>query len=249
MGKLAGERRALAAAVIGFYMSIFFLMSFLAPEGLGPAFGGLAGVYGAAFFGIVAGYFWARWFAIGIGISGLISAIMSIWQIGPEPMLVIYGATHAAASLVLWGGKMSEMFDGRPEWRTRFHLDEHATNRLGKSVIRVGVSLPYIVLYALAPRESAMTGAMIALGLAGAGAWALFRMRTWGILAIGGAALATATTLSSTQPLSLRLASNHTGSLHLDLMFLGIAATLLLAAAVAPFLAPATKYVRRSDEP
>ncbi len=244
MGKLAGERRALAAAVIGFYMSIFLLMSLLAEEGMGPAFGGLAGVYGVGFVGLVAGYFWGRWFAIGLGISGLITAVMSIWQVGPEPMLIIYGATHGAVSLALWGGKMSEMFDGRTEWRQRFHLDEHATKRLGKSVIRVGVSLPYIVLYALAPRESAMTGALVALGLATAGAWALFRMRTWGILALGGAAIATATTLCATQTYSANLASGTGGTLVMDLAALGVGATVLLAAAVVPFLAPAAKYIR-----
>lgn len=244
MGKLAGERRALAAAVIGFYMSIYFLVSFQAPAGWGAAFGGLAGVYAVAFVGIVAGYFWARWFAIGLGISGLISAVVSIWQIGPEPMLIIYGATHGVASLVLWGGKMAEMFDGRPEWRQRFHLDEQATNRLGKSVIRVGVSLPYIVLYALAPRESAMIGPLVALGLAAAGAWALFRLRTWGILALAGAAIATATTLTATQPLSRSLASGSTGSLRMDLLALGVGATVLLAAAVVPFVAPVAKKLR-----
>jgi hypothetical protein len=107
MGKLARERKALAAAVIGFYMSIYFLVSLQAPAGWGAAFGGLAGVYAAAFFGLVTGYFWARWFALGLGISGLISAGMSIWQIGPEPVLVFYGVTHALISIALWGGSVA----------------------------------------------------------------------------------------------------------------------------------------------
>jgi hypothetical protein len=164
---------------------------------------------------------------------------MSIWQMGPEPMLLIYGGSHAAISLMLWGGKMAEGFDGRAEWRERFHLDEHATNRLGKSVIRVGVSLPYIVLYALAPRESAMGGALLALGLAGVGAWALMRMRTWGILAIAGAAVATAVSLADTAQFAPM-----GGGVGLDLVALGLGATVLLAAAAAPFLAPAARFVR-----
>jgi hypothetical protein len=106
-------------------------------------------------------------------------------------------------------------------------------------VIRVGVSLPYIVLYALAPRESAMGGALLALGLAGVGAWALMRMRTWGILAIAGAAVATAVSLADTAQFAPM-----GGGVGLDLVALGLGATVLLAAAAAPFLAPAARFVR-----
>jgi hypothetical protein len=239
MRKLVGERRALAAAVLGFYMSIFFVNARVGPGELAPLFGGMTGVYGAAFVGLVAGYFWARWFAVGLGISAVISTIIGLFQIGLEPMLLVYGGTHAAISLALWGGSMAAFFDGRTDWRERFHLDEHAVNRLGKSVIRVGVSLPYIVAYALAPRDSMMASALGALALAGFGAWALMRLRTWGVLALAGAAALTAVSLLSTPAI---------GSLHggysVDLIALGLGATLLLAAAVAPFLAPVGRYVR-----
>ncbi|RMH36705.1 MAG: hypothetical protein D6689_21945 [Deltaproteobacteria bacterium] len=236
MGKLVGERRALAAAVLGFYMSIYFLVSLSAPGGWGAAFGGLAGVYAVAFVGLVAGYFWARWFAIGVGISGLVSGALSIWQIGPEPLLVFYGATHAVAALALWGGRMAEAFDGRSDWRDRFHMDENATHRLGKSVIRVGVSLPYIVLYALAPRDGAGT-AIAALALAAAGAYGLARLRTWGVFALAGAAVTAAASAAGALPATA-------SGVGLDVAGLGLAAGILLAAAAAPFAGPMVRYLR-----
>jgi hypothetical protein len=67
-------------------------------------------------------------------------------------------------------------------------MDEHAVQRLGRSVIRAGVSLPMVLIYGLAPKQSTMMvlslGALVlvVLGLRG-----LIRMRTWGVLAIGAA--------------------------------------------------------------
>ena len=141
---------------------------------------------------IVAGYFWARWFAMGLGLSGAISAMISVWQVGPEPVLVFYGGTHLAVAAVMWGKAMSGVFDGRKEWRERFRLDDNSTHKLGKAIVRAGVSLPYILMYALAPRTDAATTLAVAggAGLAVAGIWALTRMRTWGIFALAGSAVA-----------------------------------------------------------
>lgn len=238
MGKLTGERRAVAAAVLGFYMSIFFLTSLQAPAGWGRVFGALAGVYGVGFVGLVAGYFWARWFTIGLGLYGLIGAALSIWQIGPEPVLVFYGATHALASLVLWGDRMALPFDGRADWRSKYHLDENATHRLGKSIIRVGVMLPMIVMYALAPREGGMGLELVGLALLGAGAWGLMRMRSWGLLALGAGGVATLAGLSGD--------SDFTATVNGDqMMGLGLAAALLAIAAITPFAGPIARYVTR----
>ena len=77
-------------------------------------------------------------------------------SIGAEPVLLFVGGTHLAATLLLWGQAMSQPYDGQTEWRQRFHMDENSVQRLGKSVIKAGVSLPFILLYALMPRpESA----------------------------------------------------------------------------------------------
>lgn len=241
MGRLTGERRALAAAILAFYGFLFLIVSLQPPPGWGACFGGMAAVYGLGFFALVAGYFWARWYAIGLGISGLISAGVSLWQVGMEPVLLFYGGTHLGVSLVLWGAAMSSDFDGRPEWRERFHLDEGSTHRLGKAIMRVGVSLPYIVMYALAPRDDLDGALLIAAGttLALAGAWALIRLRTWGLLAIGTGAAALGLTLPTTQ-----VASQLSHTYALNLWLLGVGATFFLASALAPFAAPVARYLR-----
>ncbi len=226
-------------------MSIYFLVSIQAPEGWTAAFGALAGIYALGFVGLVAGYFWARWFSIGLGISGMISGVLSIWQVGPDGMLVFYAASHGIASLVLWGAAMARNFDGQETWRERYHLDEHATHRLGKSVIRVGVSLPYIVLYALAPREGAALTAVAAALLIGGGAYALIKMRTWGLAAMAAGVGVGALSLGDTQSTSFLVSGDTVYAL--DLVALGVGGLLLAAAAVAPFVGPIARYVVKGD--
>jgi hypothetical protein len=244
MARFTGERRALAAAVMAFYAFIFFLVAMAPPPGWGACFAALSGVYGLGFFALVAGYFWARWFAIGVGISGAVSAAISMWQIGPEPVLVFWGATHISASLILWGNGMAKAFDGRAEWRARFHMDENATHKLGRAVIRAGISLPYVVMYALAPRQDSMTELVVigGAGLAIAGIWGLIRMRTWGIAAMAGGAAVLVSTLSDSG-----YATAHGTGYTLDLTAVGLGAAMLLFAAVAPFVTPAARYVLKGE--
>ena len=85
--KLVGERRALAAAVMVFYFLFYGGIAFsgLVPE-LSRAFYAIAGVYGLAFFSLVAAYFWARWFAIGVALYGVIVGALGMWQVGAEPI-------------------------------------------------------------------------------------------------------------------------------------------------------------------
>jgi hypothetical protein len=242
MGRLTGERRAFAAALLAFYAFIYLLVALAPPPGWAACFAAMALVYGAGFFGLVAGYFWARWYAIGLGMSGLITAVFSVIQIGMEPVLLFYGATHGGVSLFLWGGGMSSAFDGRKEWRERFHLDENATHKLGKSVIRLGISLPYIVLYALAPKDGAGEAVFAALagGLVLTGVIAMFRMRTWGVAALAGGVLAMAASLVA-QPFDLAPFGN---GYALNLTAAGAAGLLLVAAALAPFVKPIARYLR-----
>ncbi len=241
MGRLTGERRALTAAVLAFYSLLFTVVALMPPPGWGRCFAALAGIYGLGFFALVAGYFWARWFVIGIGMSGLISAIISVVQIGFEPTLVFYGATHGAAAAFLWGKAMAERFDGRPGWRERFHMDENGSHRLGKAVIRLGVSLPYMIMYALAPRDgSAVELAVLGgVALAAAGMWAIVRLRTWGVFALGGAGVAALASLSATQHIA-PLGNGYA----VDIGSLGAAAGLLLIMAAAPFVGPMVRYLR-----
>lgn len=242
MGRLTGERRALAAALLAMYGFLYLLVSLQAPEGWGPAFGSLSFIYATGFVGVVAGYFWARWFVVGLGLSGFMTGVISLLQLGViEPSLVFYAGTHLAVTGLLWGNGMAKHFDGRQEWRKKFHLDESATNRLGKSVIRVGVSLPYVVLFALAPREGselAMLGGATVL----AGAWALSQMRSWALPALGAGAL-TMLVSAIGEPMLIPLKGDI--AMNLDLLACGAIGFTMLA--LAPFVNPVIKFLKADD--
>jgi len=198
------------------------------------AFVAIAGVYGLAFFALVAGYFWARWYAVGVGLYGVITAAVGMWQIGAEPVLLFVGGTHAAAALLLWGSAMSQPYDGQTAWRERFHMDDNAVQRLGRSVIRAGVSLPFVLLYALAPKpdSASLLASIVALALTGLGIRALVQMKTWGVLALGAAGVLL-TTLAGIDLLQ--------GD-GIAVLKPALAGVLLLAAAV-PFAAPMARWV------
>jgi len=242
MGVLTGERRAIVAAVLAFYGFFFLIVSLAPPPGWARCFAALAGVYGLGFFAVVAGYFWARWFAMGLGLSGAISAAISMWQVGPEPVLVFYGGTHLLISGFLWGKGMALAFDGRKEWRKRFHLDEPATHKLGKAIVRAGISLPYILMYALAPREGAggALAALAGMSLAVLGVSGLVKARTWGLVALSAGAAALAASLAMS-PTMVSFGSGYS----INVFFLGQMAVALLAIAVAPFAGPVFRYLRQ----
>jgi hypothetical protein len=234
--KLVGERRALAAAIMAFYFLFYGVLAYsqIAPD-FTKAFAAIAGVYGLAFFSLVAGYFWARWYAVGVGLYGVITAIVGIWQIGAEPVLLFMGGTHLAATIFLWGQTMSEPYDGQAAWREKFHMDDHAVQRLGRSVIRAGVSLPFILLYAFVPRPDSAGAilAIVAFVLAAVGLRGLIRLKTWGVLAIGLAGA-----------LVLTMVGADVAAHGFDAFAVRptIGAGLLISAVV-PFLAPIARFV------
>jgi hypothetical protein len=232
--KLVGERRALASAVMAFYFLFYAVIAYsqLLPD-FTKAFVAIAGVYGLAFFALVAGYFWARWYAVGVGLYGVITAAVGVWQVGAEPVLLFVGGTHLAATLMLWGNAMSEPYDGQTAWREKFHMDDNAVQRLGRSVIRAGVSLPFVLLYALAPKPetATMLASIVALCLTGLGIRALVQLKTWGVLALGAAGVLLATLAG------VDLLQGDGRALQP-----AIAGALLLAAA-APFAAPMVRWV------
>ncbi len=238
--RLTGERRAIAAAFLAMYGFLFLINALSVPDpGLVPLFGALAAIYALGFLGLVAGYFWARWFAIGLGLSGFLMGTLTMLQLGGiMGIFVFYALTHLAITAAMWGNGMSRSFDGRKEWRERFHLDESATNRLGKSVIRVGVSLPYIVLFALAPREGAGL-ALVGGGMVVAGAWALTKMRSWSIPALAAGAV---TMLIATIDAPSAVVLSGDVGINLDLVALG--AIGFTTAALAPFVTPVVRFLR-----
>ncbi|HEX4421208.1 MAG TPA: hypothetical protein VH165_25000 [Kofleriaceae bacterium] len=234
--KLVGERRALAAAIMAFYFLFYGGIAALqlVPD-LTRALAAIAGVYGLAFFALVAGYFWARWYAVGVGLYGVITAAVGVWQIGPEPVLLFIGGTHLAATIFLWGQAMSAPYDGQSAWREKFHMDESSVQRLGRSVIRAGVSLPFILLYAFAPKPDPATAlvSVVALVLAAAGLRGLVQLKTWGVLALGAAGALMLTVVG---------ADVVTHGLTATAISPGLSGALLVAAA-APFAAPITRFL------
>lgn len=234
--KLVGERRALAAAIMAFYFLFYGVLAYarLVPD-LAKALAALSGVYGLAFFALVAGYFWARWYAVGVGLYGVITAAVGIWQLGPEPVLLFIGATHLIATLFLWGQTMSAPYDGQAAWREKFHMDEHAVQRLGRSVIRAGVSLPFILLYAFAPKPDAASTvvSLIAFVLAAAGLRGLVQLKTWGVLALGAAG-------------ALLISMVSADVIHHGMSAMAVRPALaggMLVAATVPFFAPIARFV------
>ena len=242
--KLVGERRALASAVFAFYFLIYallLLLGFVAPEA-GPMITGIAGVYGLAFFALVAGYFWARWYAVGVGLYGVITAAVGLWQASKDPaledmipILIFIGGTHLAATLMLWGNTMAGPYDGQTAWREKLHMDDNAVQRLGRSVIRAGVSLPLVLIYALAPKPETASLVMSIMGLvlAGVGLRALVQLKTWGVLALAAA---------GALMLTLAGAEAVWGASTVRVLYPALGGGLLFAA-TAPFFAPMARWL------
>jgi hypothetical protein len=238
MKRLVGERRAVAATVLAFYGLMYTLVALSGGAGpMSKAIAALGGVYLLAFFGVVAGYFWARWYAVGVSLFGLIMGGLALWQIGPILEVNILVGAHLAAVLSLWGESMSELFDGQKAWRERLSMDEHSVNRLGNAVTRTGVSLPMILIWALSPKAGslAMTGAGMAL-LAAAG---LFKLRTWSVLAM----VAAAGFIVGSVVVAPSMAIHVTPWTPVGAPLAVLAAGLLVAGAL-PFFGPIRRYIR-----
>jgi hypothetical protein len=240
MKSLVGERKALAATMLALWGFLYLLMGMSGAAGpMTNAILAIGAVYGLAFFGLVAGYFWARWFAVGVALFGVMQGVLAVWQLGFDYLPLFVLITHVIAAGFLWGESMSAGFDGKPEWRQKLSMDEHAANRLGNSVIRLGVSLPLVLAWALAPRSGS-------LAIAGAGLLVLatagvVRMRTWGVFAMIGASGLLIGSIAQTPCAALTMSS--TGLAPASPTLAAVAVGLVLAAVV-PFAAPIRDFLR-----
>ncbi len=242
LGALGFERfrRALAALSLSFFAVLYTFLALQAPGGWGPALGGLAGCYLVAFFAVSAEWFWGRWFATGIGWSGIMVAIFGMFQLGWVPALAIYGGLHALVVLPLSGRSMAARYDLQEGWRARYKMDELGVARLRKTITRSAASLPSVILWALGPKEpgQGMLLALVTMALAVAGVSGLVRLRTWGWVAVGASGLFA---LCGGHLLAPMIAPT--------MAPLGMAPDLagaLLLAAAAPFALPAARYLRRA---
>jgi hypothetical protein len=249
---LAGERKACALVCLSFYTALFGLLALLLgnappdqPEmrAWWACFAALGALYGVSFFALGAGWFWARWFAMGLGYSGVTLAFWSIvTQRTIEPVMAFYGLTHGIIVLFLQGQKLVEEFDAKPEWRKALGLDEKAVVRVRQSVTRAATSLPTLIVIALAPREGSEGLLIAALGIFGL--VGLIRLRTAGVLALLSSGLLLFWPMlghSHFGPVGATFMSPFFsyGLVHL----MGLTSACLLIAASAPYLRPISRFL------
>jgi len=245
------SRRALAALALSFFVSMYLLVALSVDSGWAPAFLALAACYVVAFLAVTADWFWGRWFASGLGWSGIMVTVLSLAMIGWIPQLAIYGGLHAVVVLALTGKKMAAQYDMQESWRQRYGMDEFGVARLRKTVTRAAASLPSLILWALGPKEGQgmlLAAAGIATLLTAAGGLRhLIQLRTAGWIMLAGAT-ASLWLLSST-PASLSVPSLHLmGPVGYSPALVGVplfVATLFLSLATLPFAGPALRFLRR----
>lgn len=249
---LAGERKACALVCLAFYTAFFGLLSLLLnnappdqPElrAWWACFAALGACYGISFFALGAGWFWARWVAMGLGYSGVTLAFWTIvTQRTIEPVMAFYGITHGIIVLFLQGQKLVEEFDAKPEWRKRLGLDDKAVLRVRQSVTRAATSLPTLIVIALAPREGSEGLWLAALGVFGI--VGLLRLRTAGVLALLGAGLLLPWPMLAHTHASGAIASFMPSFMSYGLLHLmGLTAAGLLVSASVPFLRPIARFL------
>lgn len=243
-----GERKAVSLLILAFYLALYGLLALL--SALDPAMGAflpmcaaLAACYGVSFFALGAGWFWARWFAVGLGLSGLTNAAFGVVMLRSlEPEIVFYGLTHGLIALCLQGERMVAQFDAQPAWRQRWSLDDAAVQRVRKAVTSAASSLPPLIVFALQPRQP--TAALAVLGLATLGLVGLLSRRTWGVLVLGGAGvLGVSLALSAAGPRLLTSSAMYSSGSPAPggLLLLG---ALFLVLSAAPFARPVARYLR-----
>ncbi|MEM7152914.1 MAG: hypothetical protein AAF799_08725 [Myxococcota bacterium] len=195
---MVGIRRAIALLFLSFYVTYFGLTAALNPDFF-ACFFGLTMVYGIAFVGLSAEWFWARWFAIGVGNFGSLILLVLFQAETVDPIIVFVGGTHLAIWLMLLGEGMAAKYEYSEATAERWNLQEESLILMRRAIKSAGTTLPFLILWALGPREEAPE--MLALGLGVAGLIGLLRGRTWGVFALGGAgALALAAGLGAFGP-------------------------------------------------
>jgi hypothetical protein len=238
-------RSAIALLPLSLFSFLYLLAAFNADPQWQLALGGLALCYLTAFVALASEWFWARWFASGLGWSGAMVGIAAMVMMGEwNTALAIYGGLHALIVMMLTGSKMVARYDMQEGWRQRFGMDEFGVVRLRKAVTRASAALPSLILWALGPREGQSLAMIVAVSLALVGLRGLVRVRTWGLLALAGSAVAVlaggspetapARVLGMPDAIGVALTSPGTSG----------ALALLLLAATLPFAGAAVRYYR-----
>ncbi|MBC8066877.1 MAG: hypothetical protein IAG13_00970 [Deltaproteobacteria bacterium] len=183
---MVGVRRALALLLLGFYVTQFAMTAWLGPDEMFACYLGLALCYGLAFMALGAEWFWGRWFAIGVGNFGSL-ILLVLFKIGLEPIIAFFGFTHLAIAVLLLGEGMASRYEHSEATAERWNFHEDSLVLMRRATLSAGSTIPFLILYALAPRPE--TAQLIALGAGAVGLWGLLRGQTWGAFALGGAGL------------------------------------------------------------
>ncbi len=181
---MVGIRRAFALLILGFYVTQFAMTAWLGPEEAYAAYLGLALCYGLAFVGLAAEWFWARWFAMGVGNFGSLMLLVLL-KVGMEPLIAFFGFTHLAIVVFLLGEGMAARYEHSEATHERWQFQEESLVLMRRAVRSAGSTLPFLILYGLAPRGEGFN--LVALAMGVSGLYGLLRGRTWGIFALGGA--------------------------------------------------------------
>jgi hypothetical protein len=263
LGQIGFERtrRALAALALSLLTLVFAFLAMNVPPQWGPAFWALAACYGAAFMGVTAEWFWGRWFATGLGSSGVLVAVSALVQVGWAPLLALFGAIHGLVVVMLAGPRIAARFEGQPAWRERHGMDEFGAARLGSTVTRASAALPSTILWALGPKLDGQGTFAIATLTAGAltlfGLVSIMRARTFGLVALAGAIVAmfvggaaaspTFSFVLECPPSAVFCEASPYATWSYWLVAAGPALpVLLLGAALAPFAGPVLRFLRPS---
>jgi hypothetical protein len=252
LGRIGFERtrRVVAALALGVLGGGLAMLAMNMPAAWAPAFWAITACYGAACLGVAAGWFWGRWFAVGLGGSGVIVAVSALVQVGWAPLFAGIGALHGLAVVMLSGPRMAARFEGQTAWRERHGMDEYGAARLGSTVTRASAALPSTILWALGPKldgQGTFAVATLAAGvLVLGGLVAVVRARTLGLVAFAGAIAAFFVAGGAAYP-SFSFSGFAETRIAYDFLTAGPALpVLLLGAALAPFAGPVLRFLRPS---
>jgi len=241
---MVGIRRSIALLILGFYITQFAMTAWLGPDEMFAAWLGLALCYGLAFLGLGAEWFWARWFAMGVGNFGSL-LLLVLFKVGFEPMIAFFGFTHLAVAVLLLGEGMAARYEHSEITAERWNFQEDSLVLMRRATLSAGSTIPFLILYALAPRPETIQ--LLALGLGLAGLVGMLRGRTWGVLSLGGAgilALAQGLGLFGQAPLGYLLLSPTGGPIIYGQIFALLAGGLLLVPLA--FARPMFRFLRRA---
>jgi len=183
---MVGLRRSIALLILGFYVTQFAMTAWLGPDEMFACYLGLALCYGLAFIALGAEFFWARWFAIGVGNFGSL-LLLVLFKVGLEPIIAFFGFTHLAIAVLLLGEGMAARYEHSEATAERWNFQEESLVLMRRAVKSAGSTIPLLILYGLAPRPELVQ--LTAVGLGVAGLVGLLRGRTWGVLSLGAAGL------------------------------------------------------------